>query len=147
MLRSPVRLRRARRTDFVAIMAVLAASGTPTPPADRATLRRFRRVVADLGCDLSVAVVTERVVGVVHVTYARQLAVTATARLELLCVAPDNRGRQIGAALLNHAAERARRRGCSQICSGMELDDATAAFLVHAGWMRRGTRASRELTT
>jgi GNAT superfamily N-acetyltransferase len=147
MLRPPVRLRRGRRTDFVAVMAVLAASGVPTPPPDRATLRRFRRVVADLGTDLYLAVVAEHVVGFVHVSYTRQLTVGAVARLELLCVTPDARARGVGRTLLDHAVERARRRGCSELCSGTDLDEATAGFLTHAGWNRRSLRLSHPLAT
>ena len=46
-----VHIRRGRRTDFTAVMALLAASGGTVPVPDRATLRRFRQLVADLGGD------------------------------------------------------------------------------------------------
>jgi len=65
-------------------MEILASSDLPVPPPDRATLRRFRHVVADLGSDFYVATIDERLVGVVHATYARQIATYPLARIELL---------------------------------------------------------------
>ena len=84
MLPRPIRHRRARRTDFDAIAAILAASGLPAPAPERAGLRRFRRLVADLGTDLYVAETDARVLGIVHVTYVRPVSGAPRARLELL---------------------------------------------------------------
>src|SRR5262249_30860791 len=91
MLPRPIRHRRGRRTDFVEIAGILAASEVPAPVPDRATLRRFRRIVSDLGADFYVALLDERLVGFVHVTYARQLAEAPRARVEALVVAPGAR--------------------------------------------------------
>lgn len=112
---APVRLRRARRTDFVRVMELLAASGQAVPLPERATLRRFRHLVADLGSDLYVALLGERAVGVVHVTYARQLATAAVGRIETLAVAPDTDVPAATAALLDCAVARAQRRGCARL--------------------------------
>jgi N-acetylglutamate synthase-like GNAT family acetyltransferase len=142
----PHRIRRARRTDFVRIMELLATSRIPVPPADRSTLRRFRRIVADLGADLYVAVIDERVVGVVHVTYARQLITGAHARIEVLVVAPDVRRRGIAAALAALIAARARRRGCSELtCASLSVAPEAAAFFTAMGWRCRAGLYSRDL--
>src|SRR6266852_7957695 len=108
-----IRIRRSRRTDFTAVMQVLAGSAVDLPPPDRATLRRFRNIVADLGADFYVASVDGTLAGLVHVTYARQLSALATARLEQLQVAVPFQGRGVGSALLAFAQQRARRRGCA----------------------------------
>jgi len=131
----PVRLRRARRTDFVAVMKVLASNNLPVPLADRATLRRFRRIVADLGGDFYVALSGEQVVGFVHVTYARQLATAARARVEALAVQRDRQGRGIGSALLELAYRRACRRGCTDLrCETGDAEPWFLAFLSRRGW-------------
>jgi GNAT superfamily N-acetyltransferase len=135
----PVKLRRARRTDFVAIMKVLATNDLPVPPADRATLRRFRRLVADLGSDFYVAVSGEQMVGFVHVTYTRQLATAARARVEALAVQSDRHGRGIGSSLLELACRRARRRGCADLrCEAGDVDRGFSEFLSRRGWVREG---------
>ena len=108
-------IRRARRTDFTAVMGLLVHSGLPAPPPDRPTLHRFRALVGDLGADFYVAEVDGAVVGLVHVTYARQLAVPPVARLDQLLVAEAYRRRGIAAALLAAMQGRARRRGCSRM--------------------------------
>lgn len=142
----PHRTRRARRTDFVSIMELLAGSCARIPPADRATLRRFRRVVADLGADLYVGVIDERVVGVVHVTYARQLSSGARARVEALVVAPEVRRRGVAASLVALITARARRRGCSELtCNVGAAAPEAAAFFAAMGWHRSGGLYCRRL--
>ncbi len=108
----PIRIRRGRRTDFTAVMELLAVSGEAVPPPDRATLRRFRHLVADLGCDFYLATVDERVVGVAHVTYARQLAAAPLATLATLVVGESSRGHGVDTALIEFAEARARKRAC-----------------------------------
>jgi len=112
-------IRRARRTDFPAVMALLVHSGLPAPPPDRPTLHRFRALVADLGADFYVAEVDGALVGLVHVTYARQLVVLPVARLDQLVVAEAFRRRGVASALLAEMARRARRRGCSRMACAM----------------------------
>ncbi|HUI24629.1 MAG TPA: hypothetical protein VL403_00995, partial [Candidatus Kryptonia bacterium] len=86
MVARPIRIRRGRRTDFGAVMGLLAGNAAAVPPPDRASLRRFRQLVADLGGDFYLATMDERVVGVAHVTYARQLASAPLATLATLVV-------------------------------------------------------------
>jgi GNAT superfamily N-acetyltransferase len=135
MLPRPHRIRRARRTDFVAVMELLATSGVPVPPADRATLRRFRRIVADLGADLYVAAIDEKIVGIVHVTYARQLTGPARAHVEALLVAPPVRRRGIGSSLQAFIISRACRRGCDTLVwAAPAAASETSGFFGALGW-------------
>lgn len=140
MLPRPHRIRRARRTDFVAVMEILAMSDLPTPPPDRATLRRFRHVVADLGTDVYVATVDERLMGLVHATYARQIATGPHVRIELLVVAPDVRRRGIGTTLVRHIEARAQQRTCVQMTCDMGRRPERTATLFFTGlsWLRDG---------
>ncbi len=141
------RIRRSRRTDFSAVMHLLAASGVAVPPPDRATLRRFRHVVADLGADFYLASVDGAVVGLVHVTYARQLAVPPCAQLDHLVVAASFRRRGIGSSLLAFAERRARQRGCAALSCVLPGPGASPAraFLEKAGLRPGGQRFSKPL--
>jgi len=135
----PIRHRRARRTDFDAISALLADSGLTVPGAERAALRHFRHLVADLGGDLYVAESDAHILGLVHVVYTRHLFRAPRARLGLLVVAPPARGRGIGRSLAALAAGRARRRGCAALRYGAaDEGDGTRAFLDRTGWQRVG---------
>ena len=112
----------------------LAAPGEP----DRATLRRFRRVVADLGSDLYVAETDGRPLGIVHMAYTRRLAGAPEAHLELLVVAPEARRQGVGGALAALAAARARRRGCSALRCPVPASGDAGAVLERLGWRRTG---------
>jgi GNAT superfamily N-acetyltransferase len=139
MLPRPIRHRRGRRTDFVEIAGILAASDAPVPVPDRATLRRFRSIVSDLGADFYVALFEERLVGFVHVTYARQLADAPRARVEALIVAPAARRNGVGSALAGLARSRAERRGCRDLSyAAGALPPEAAPFLARQGWSAAG---------
>ena len=141
-----VRIRRSQRTDFIAVMNLLAASGTAVPPPDRATLRRFRNLVNDLGTDFYLASVEESLAGLVHVTYARQLAVPPQAHLDQLVVAEAFRRRGIGSALLAFAQRRARQRGCGMLACALTAAAAPGAqFLTRAGLQPAGEWFVRKL--
>ena len=142
-----VHIRRGRRTDFMAVMGLLAAGGTAVPVPDRATLRRFRQVVADLGGDFYLALVDDVVVGLVHVTYARQLAAPPSALLDQLVVVPAYRRRGIGSALSAFVERRARQRGCDTFTVVVpQTADATArVFLAESGLAASGETFVRQL--
>ena len=141
-----VHIRRGRRTDFTAVMALLAESGGTVPVPDRATLRRFRQVVADLGGDFYLASVDDAVVGLVHVTYARQLAAPPSALLDQLVVVPECRRRGVGSALLAFVEKRARQRGCVAFtCVVPDGDAAARAFLDKAAMAQTGQRFVKAL--
>lgn len=136
---SRVHIRRGRRTDFTAVMALLAQGRMPLPSADRATLRRFRLLVADLGTDFYVATVDGTIVGLVHVTYARQLTQGPAAALDQLVVAEAFRGKGIGTALLGFAQRRARKRGCATFSCGLPTTERSQrGFLERSGLEAQG---------
>jgi GNAT superfamily N-acetyltransferase len=141
-----IRVRRGRRTDFIDVMRLLA-NGTPTPPVpDRATLRRFRHIVADLGGDFYLALVDGRLAGCVHVTYARQLAAAPRASLGVLVVSPAYRRHGIGSKLLAFAQQRAEKRGCAVLqCTLSPEAVAARRFLEQAGWVREAETFDRRL--
>ena len=109
------------------------------PPPDRATLRRFRNVVADLGTDFYLALVDSAVAGLLHVTYARQIAAAPAARVEQLVVAVPFRRRGIAATLLRFAQQRAGQHGCGALLC-VPADGAVAArhFLEKHGLTAQG---------
>jgi N-acetylglutamate synthase-like GNAT family acetyltransferase len=146
MLPRPIRHRRCRRTDFAEVARLLAEAGLPAPVPDRATLHRFRRMVADLGADLYVAVRDERVVGFVHVSYVRRIARGGVARVESLVVTPGERGSGVGSSLAELARQRARHRGCSEICCAVPAG-ASREFLTHRGWRLAGDELRAHLST
>jgi GNAT superfamily N-acetyltransferase len=141
-----LRIRRAKRTDFTAVMRLLAEAGQAIPPSDRATLRRFRNIVADLGGDFYLALVDGALAGLVHVTYARHLTLPPLARLDQLVVAESYRRRGAGTALLGLARRRARQRGCTSLSCALASDRSPAqAFLEKAGMRPAGVRYQLDL--
>jgi ribosomal protein S18 acetylase RimI-like enzyme len=128
------RIRRAQRTDFVDVMRLFSAADTPLPPPSRATLRRYRNLVNDLGSDLYLATVDAQVVGLVHVTYARRVSQPSCARVETIVVAEAWQRRGIGTALLQFALRRARKRGCAFLsCTVTSNQEAARPLLTRAG--------------
>jgi len=139
MPETELHIRRCRRTDFTAVMHLLANSDSPAPVPERRTLRRFRGIVNDLGSDLYVALVAGEMVALVYVTYARQLAVSPRARIDRLFVDERFRRRGIGAALVGLARERAIRRGCGTLeCSVPPRSALAAGFLERFGLRPEG---------
>jgi GNAT superfamily N-acetyltransferase len=134
-------IRRVRRLDFGAVAELLAAARMPVPASDRATLRRFRHLAADLGADFYLAARDGKVVGMVHVTYARQLGGAPRARIERLVIAPDHSQEGVAEALLNFAATRARKRSCATLTwtvtagdlppAGVELAAEGTEYVLH----------------
>ena len=106
-----VAIRRVRRTDFTAVCRLAANADLPVPAPERATLRRFRRMVADLGSDLYVASENSRPVGFIHVSYTRDLLSGCRGYLVALLSERES----IGELLLRTANDRAKRRGCQSI--------------------------------
>jgi GNAT superfamily N-acetyltransferase len=133
-----LQIRRGRRTDFTAVMGLLTACGIPVPPPDRATLRRFRHIVADLGTDFYLALVDGELAGLVHVTYARELTMGQRAGLDQLLVAEAFRRRGIGTALLDFAQRRAQGRACSLLCCALPVASPARCFFEKAGLQRGG---------
>jgi N-acetylglutamate synthase-like GNAT family acetyltransferase len=125
-----LKIRRARRLDFAAVMRLLAPAGEPSP--DRRTLRRFRSIVADLGADLYVAEVGGEIVGVVHASYVRQLGGGQRGRIEDLAASPERAGLGVEKSLLEFIVARARKRDCSAL-SCVPASSGAGAVAANAG--------------
>lgn len=135
-----VRIRRGRRTDYEQLAALGAWPGVEGDA--RRSIRMFRRVIADLGCDLYVADENGDAVGLVTVSYQRVLALGGQrAVLEDLVVREDRRGAGIGSRLLDFALRRARKRGVKSFWAA-PADERGRRFLERAGF--RPTAECRE---
>lgn len=146
MSNTKIHYRRVRRADFDGVRTVLERNGQSAPTTERAHLRRFRRIVGDLGSDVYVAVVTEQVVGFVHVTYTRGFVVAHRATVEALFVAPDWQRKGIGTSLIALARRRARRHDCMDILCFGAHNAATRRFLSGQGWLPAGECFRVDLT-
>ncbi len=104
-------IRRVRRGDLAAIRDLVSKVGVPVPDETRATLSRFRRIVADLGADFYVATQRNKPAGFFHVSYSRDLLEGSRAQL-LALVAIQNECR---AQLAEAACKRAAKRGCREM--------------------------------
>ena len=142
------RIRRARRTDFTFVMQVLADSGMPIPPPDRATLKRFRNIVADLGTEFYVALLEDTIVAFVLVTYARRLTQAQHARIDHLVVVQKFRRQGVGTALLRFVEQRAQKRGCAILSVCLPGNEVTACqFLAKNGMAEQGVWLVKPLAT
>lgn len=124
------RIRRARWTDYRGL-ATLA--GWPGVDGDeRRSIRLFRKVVADLGCDPYVAESPSGVVGFVSVHYTRVIALGgSSASIEDLVAAPGFSP----SPLLAHARRRAGQRSARRLCVASGVVDHD--LLARAGFERR----------
>lgn len=135
-------IRRGRRQDFAAVMRLLVPnSGTA---ADRRTVRRFRHIAADLGADLYVATLGGKVVGVIHVSYSRQLTGGQRARVEDLAADDEYARHEIRRRLLEFALGRARGRECAWLCC-VPSGGAAGLAVESAGLSRQATEYCRPL--
>jgi hypothetical protein len=124
------------------VLRLFAPTEEATPVPDRATLRRFRRIVSDLGNDLYVALVGERLLGFVQITYRRHIKFGLRGRVESLRVNADERAREVAASLVALAEQRARRRACFDLTyASKSASDYVDEALTGSGWVP----ADREL--
>jgi len=121
-----VRLRRARREDVAAVLALLAdddlsrARGDFADAADGVTaghLAGFAAIDVDPAQLLLVAEAGERVVGTLQLTVVPGLSRGGAwrAQVEAVRVASDLRSQGLGAAMLRWVVAEATRRGCAQV--------------------------------
>jgi len=119
-------LRRARREDVAAVLALLAdddlsrARGDFADAAGGVTaghLAGFEAIDADPAQLLLVAEQDGRVVGTLQLTFIPGLSRGGAwrAQVEAVRVAADLRGQGLGAAMLGRVVEEAAQRGCSQV--------------------------------
>lgn len=127
-----VRVRRARRADVPAIVALLAddvLGQSREDPGDLAPyVAAFERVDADPAHLLVVAEAGSEVVGTLQLTVLPGLSRRGAlrAQVEAVRVADSQRGRGLGRALVLWAVEESRARGCSlvQLTSSKQRTDA-----------------------
>jgi hypothetical protein len=111
-------------------------------------LRRFRRIVADLGADLYVALIGERLVGFVQISYGRDITRGVRGRMESLIVCDDERSREVATALAALAEQRARRRSCFELSCAPEqrTSNDVSDVLAGSGWTRVGQEVRLDLS-
>ena len=142
-------IRRAIRDDVPAIIRLLihgAVVGTGIDTLDdnaRALyLDAFEEIDAEPNEALFVAEVDGIVMGTLQITFCRSLVNRARLRatVESVHVAPEMRGKRIGAAMIAHAIEVARARGAGvvQLTSNKKRTDA------HRFYERLGFKRSHE---
>jgi GNAT superfamily N-acetyltransferase len=116
----PVTVRRARREDVPAIVALLAADPLGEhreAPGDPAYVAAFAEVDKDPHQLLVVAEAGGEVVGTLQLTVIPGLSRRGMrrAQLEAVRVREDQRGNGVGGELLGWAIDEARRRGCGLV--------------------------------
>ncbi|MBZ0218069.1 MAG: GNAT family N-acetyltransferase [Fimbriimonadaceae bacterium] len=129
-----LRFRLARRSDVVAIRAMLADDelGATREDLSDAGLERYLAVFGEIERDprneLTVATIGDRLVGTYQVTYIPYLSRGGNERalVEAVRVASDFRGAGIGGAMMEFAISKARQRGCQlmQLTTDVARSDA-----------------------
>lgn len=138
-----IKIRRGKRTDFPALMALLAGS---SGEASRGQVRHWRRLASDPGLDFYVAEQGGTIQGIVLVCYIRDLRCPGwQAILDVVVPAADEYG--IVQALLAFAKARARKRGCQRllVCEVESKDNGRGVPLVSAGFRPIGEVLSCEV--
>ncbi len=143
VVREEVTIRRARRDDVAAIVAMYASSslhGHESLDADRT--EAFAEIDADPKQLLCVAELAGRVVGTFHLTTLRYLSFGGARAMliEAVHVLESERNRGIGKTMMRFAIDEARRRGCQrvQLTSNKKRADA------HRFYERLGFTRSHE---
>lgn len=119
------RLRRARREDISALLRVVGG-------AEPARARALRRVLKTLAADVYVLDRDQRIDGVVAVFYRRSLRqgglVATIDSLETFATGANGDGATDRDALLDHALDRARRRGCVAVDAATDVEPLQRAL-------------------
>jgi GNAT superfamily N-acetyltransferase len=136
-------MRRARREDIPAIVAMYASSSLHgNEPLDADRSEAFAEIDADPKQMLCVASIGDRVVGTFHLTILRYLSFGGARAMlvEAVHVLETERNRGIGAEMMRFAIDEARRRGCQrvQLTSNKKRADA------HRFYERLGFTRSHE---
>lgn len=131
--------RRADRADLPAIVRLLAddqlgaARENGADPLAPCYVAAFKAIAASDASELIVAEDDGEVVGCLQLTVIPGLSLRGTTRglIEAVRVAATRRGQGLGAALLRHAIERARARGCGmvQLTTNNQRADAQRFYL------------------
>ena len=118
VVREEIAIRRARRDDIPAIVALYAASSLHGhEPLDADRSEAFAEIDADPKQMLCVATLGDRVVGTFHLTQLRHLSFGGARAMliEAVHVMESERNRGIGETMMRFAIDEARRRGCQRV--------------------------------
>ena len=145
-----LQFRKAKTADLPAIIAMLhddpigKRRETPGDPPAAAYVHAFEAVDADPNQYLAVAILEDRVVGTLQLTFIPGLARTGMWRgqIEAVRIAANHRGRGLGHAMFAWAIEECRARGCGlvQLTSDKSRTDAHSFYAslgfkpVHEGY-------------
>jgi GNAT superfamily N-acetyltransferase len=138
MQKGTVKIRRGKRTDFLALTALLNSQALPRE-AEKGQVRHWRRLASDPSLDFYIAEQEGAIRGMVLVCYIRELSRPGWQAI-LDVVAPVAAECDIGRALLDFVKERARKRGCQRLLV-YEIEherDERCASLIQAGFHRVG---------
>ena len=137
MQHDSVKIRRGKRTDFPALLALVA----PADPAaaTKAQARHWRRLASDPAHDFYVAEQEDTLRGMVLVSYVRGLRHYGWQAI-LDVVFPSPAVCAISQTLLDFAKARARKRGCRHLFVWVtdHARDEQLAPLMQAGFHRAG---------
>ncbi|HEY3535659.1 MAG TPA: GNAT family N-acetyltransferase [Pedococcus sp.] len=142
----PATLRRARREDIAALVALIAQDqlgATREDPGDPAAyLRAFEAIDADPAQTLVVAERDGEVVGTLQLSVIPGLARQGALRgqVEPVRVAEGQRGQGLGEAMVRWAVAESRRRGCALV----QLTTDKSRVDAHRFYERLGFVASHE---
>ena len=142
----PATLRRARREDIAAVVALIAQDqlgATREDPGDPAAyLRAFEAIDADPAQTLVVAERDGEVVGTLQLSVIPGLARQGALRgqVEAVRVAEGQRGQGLGEAMVRWAVAESRRRGCALV----QLTTDKSRVDAHRFYERLGFVASHE---
>ncbi len=141
-----VAIREARHGDLAAIIALLADDELGKGREDASRLDHYSLVFATVEGDsrnrIMVAEEDGRILGCFQITYITGLSRQGATRalIEGVRTAAQSRGRGIGEAMMRHAVEMAKARGCALV----QLTSDKSRTRAHAFYERLGFKKSHE---
>jgi len=141
--RDTLKIRRGRRTDSLALQALLRPS-TPVEMS-KTEIRHWRRLAGDPALDFYVAEQAGTIRGIVLVCYVRELQRPGWQAI-LDVVVPASATCDIGQKLLDFAKARARKRGCQRMLVWMtDKGESQHVLFARGGFHRIGEVLSYSL--
>jgi len=137
-------IRAARVNDWPEVAALLVELGRDVPPSaptNPSHLVHFGGHLAQKETVTLVAVDRQRIIGFLDMQFRQRLGHhRPQAWVNDLVVTESERGRGVGGALLEHAEERSRRRGCFRMSLETQAwREQTHRFYEREGWIDNGT--------
>jgi hypothetical protein len=144
MREGAVTIRRGRRTDLPALLALLHAE--PSATIDKAQTRHWRRLASDPGLDFYIAERDGAIQGALLVCYIRALRAQGWQGILDVAFAPPST-RELEQEILNFAKARARKRGCRQLIAWRRdaAENGCLTALTQGGFHQAGEVLSCDL--